>query len=1148
MGSRHRGLVWSAVLCLALAAPPAAAQDNPCIPDPIFPTDCVAQLGPLGEPVSQPVGHGFLNIQAPVVRPLHLLASSNAASGRLYVLNPTADQVRVLDPAAGLAVVEDLDVCARPSALAQSDDGSLLLISCHMSNAVQILSTATSRITGMIQARDADGRPLLQEPMGIAVQGNTAYVASSGNNQVAVIDLASRAITGFIDIPGTEPRALRLTPDGAYLLVANFLAGNRTEPELGFSPTLTNPATAAGAVCGPLLADPSGLAVFDENSPKFMDTSHPDFLTIADCYMLNQILAPTLNVIINPRRPDHDIVVVRTSDNQVVFTTDALAVDIGTMNYDVAVDATGTRVYLATTQARNDLNENFGTRPILNRLAVLDLDPATGVLSLPPGGLVDLDAPFLDPNDVGTSRAATPSAVEVVGARVLVTATGSDALLVLDASGNLTDTVAVDPGPRGVIGRNTTAFVYTVAGMTVDEIDLSPPLPAPLAGPVETTPDGSARATSGSAQQAVTAPVIVQTASTGPSPLPQSERIGGRLFSSAQFASNGTFSCASCHPEGHVDGLVWKLDTLDGLRATMTVPETVETGPYHWDGSKCNYVKILQDGINNLFSNPAGPGDCEMKTMIDWMSTAIRPHSPFRALDDSMSDDARTGLLLMHRGSYRDAQDTQLVCNGRLQDPTAEHTLLAQTLDPFGILFTFNGGGGPFPASVDSETCGTANCHVSPHWESDGFRNGDPAQGLIDGFQAVSSLGTWDRPGIMHDARPYRERYLFALDAYRTVTGAPPVRPTDHMTGEISTAGFNSQFFRHPEYTYDRNPATHAFLLTDTATRFSMEEEELQTSSAGAGVVLDATNNNGASESFLIDQLILAADQAKIVLTGSGQLGASPIDLTWDPLSASFAVTGGGNLTLAQIKNGLTGDDALFFMGRLLPGQGVTVPPKLKAITRTTSPVLCIEAPASYPASVATGETGVAMRLHTIDAVAGTRVLVDGQVQGAPLAGTGPDFLWTLPAAGLTPTVHAIQLLDAAGMQSNSIPLPVIEPVIPASEPAPLEVTLVAPGIAAPTWPSPFGVTGPGTRSDLFRGLVNDLATAGFAAGACLAEDVFVANAADWSVPDAEIPPVGNAFYYVARSENQVNVTTWGSPARDAAINTAAGACAVRFP
>lgn len=74
------------------------------------------------------------------------------------------------------------------------------------------------------------------------------------------------------------------------------------------------------------------------------------------------------------------------------------------------------------------------------------------------------------------------------------------------------------------------------------------------------------------------------------------------------------------------------------------------------------------------------------------------------------------------------------------------------------------------------------------------------------------------------------------------------------------------------------------------------------------------------------------------------------------------------------------------------------------------------------------------------------------------------------------------------------------------------------------------------------------LSGVGFSPGHCFAEDVFIARSAIWFVTDGEVPPPGDTFYYVARNENQVNVTTWGTPTRDTEINAADGACAVRFP
>src|SRR5690606_17819234 len=42
-----------------------------------------------------------------------------------------------------------------------------------------------------------------------------------------------------------------------------------------------------------------------------------------------------------------------------------------------------------------------------------------------------------------------------------------------------------------------------------------------------------------------------------PDPLPLPVLEGRRLFAAARASTSGTFSCASCHPDAHVDQLLW---------------------------------------------------------------------------------------------------------------------------------------------------------------------------------------------------------------------------------------------------------------------------------------------------------------------------------------------------------------------------------------------------------------------------------------------------------------------------------------------------------------------------------------------------------------------------------------------------------------
>ena len=68
-------------------------------------------------------------------------------------------------------------------------------------------------------------------------------------------------------------------------------------------------------------------------------------------------------------------------------------------------------------------------------------------------------------------------------------------------------------------------------------------------------------------------------------------KLGRTWFNDADASTTGTFSCASCHPDGHTDQLLWVLKTpvVSGgnqimPRSTMPIRGLRDTEPYHWDG------------------------------------------------------------------------------------------------------------------------------------------------------------------------------------------------------------------------------------------------------------------------------------------------------------------------------------------------------------------------------------------------------------------------------------------------------------------------------------------------------------------------------------------------------------------------------------
>ena len=65
-------------------------------------------------------------------------------------------------------------------------------------------------------------------------------------------------------------------------------------------------------------------------------------------------------------------------------------------------------------------------------------------------------------------------------------------------------------------------------------------------------------------------------------------REGEKLFHSGKLSFSGQFSCASCHPDGHADGLNWDLpaDGFNNFFNTKSLLGNVGTDPYGWRGNE----------------------------------------------------------------------------------------------------------------------------------------------------------------------------------------------------------------------------------------------------------------------------------------------------------------------------------------------------------------------------------------------------------------------------------------------------------------------------------------------------------------------------------------------------------------------------------
>ncbi len=487
-----------------------------------------------GEPL--PVGHPSLG--SPHAAPI-------AISGdHVFVVNTPADTLDIIDRKSG-EIAARVAVGIDPVSVAVHPDGKEVWVSNHVSDSVSVVdidaqSPTYLNIVATIQDIDPKTKATrFDEPVGIAFANpDKAYVALSSENLIAVIDVPSRKVTGRLNIPAQDPRAIVVRGDRLYVIP--FESNNQTQLS-------------------------GGTGELDGDLVTFNAWEH----SVANNNVLS--LGHVVDIVKHPKVPDRDLFVFDTNSDELVATVETL----GTLLYGLAVNSQG-NVYIAQTDARNEANGRSGTkkhglaelenRAFLNRITALSLTDDEAQAPR----FFDLEP--LPPQHPAPGKAlATPFAIQVTSddSTLVATAAGSDKLFTLDAdSGELLGSVQVGAVPRGIAldsgndGQAERAWVHNAVENSISLVDLAN----------------------------LKQPRVLKTIALEDPTHPTVKR--GRIaFNTAAASTTETFACASCHPDGHTDQLLWVLKTpiVTGgnqimPRSTMPIRGLRDTAPYHWDG------------------------------------------------------------------------------------------------------------------------------------------------------------------------------------------------------------------------------------------------------------------------------------------------------------------------------------------------------------------------------------------------------------------------------------------------------------------------------------------------------------------------------------------------------------------------------------
>lgn len=126
-------------------------------------------------------------------------------------------------------------------------------------------------------------------------------------------------------------------------------------------------------------------------------------------------------------------------------------------------------------------------------------------------------------------------------------------------------------------------------------------------------------------------------------------RDGEKLFQSGKLSFSGQFSCASCHPDGHSDGLNWDLpaDGFNNFHNTKSLLGTAGTAPYGWTGTSPDLRERFTGTLRHLFQHE--PNDAEVAALDAFLSQLDYP--PLLPRADAPSPAVTRGRLLFQNAA-----------------------------------------------------------------------------------------------------------------------------------------------------------------------------------------------------------------------------------------------------------------------------------------------------------------------------------------------------------------------------------------------------------------------------------------------------------------------------------------------------------------
>ncbi len=495
----------------------------------------------------------------------------------------------------------------------------------------------------------------------LSADGKKLYVVCEGNDSVLAVDTQTKHVVGRAPV-GHKPRSLALSPDGKTLYVSNEESDTVSELDAATLAVKRTLKTGWGPVG--LIPDRSGKTLYVANSiadsvslidlasgaeiKRFSTHRYPEQMVLSRdgqrVYVSNVL--PHLGPYDQP--PVSELLALDTT-KQIVAERILIPGAIELRHIAEAPLRLGEYLLVACVRPKNlgpliQVNQGWMmthgmavVRPPRNAPAGERQSKVTQVL------LDDVDYYFAGNDGV----AFTPD-----GRRALVTSSDADIVSILDTI-RLARRLQQVPAEE-LANRLDSAVTFVVKRLPTGHNPTS----------VAVSPDSRWAYIANRLDDSVTVVDLAQgkVASAidlgGPKEITLMRR-GEQMFHAAKFCFQGQFACSTCHPNSHLDGLSWNLETPQLGRdrvANRTLRGIRETAPYKWNGKNPDLATQCGPRIAKFLFRSEGFNTQELEALLTYINYI--PLAPNRHLapNGELSEAQERGKTIFYRQYTNDGR------------------------------------------------------------------------------------------------------------------------------------------------------------------------------------------------------------------------------------------------------------------------------------------------------------------------------------------------------------------------------------------------------------------------------------------------------------------------------------------------------------